>query len=116
VFASIQTEEPMVARKHSIRAVSCGYLFMFVTLQQSIAQFSRSGSTGGTGMLATQLDKGVQVIPREEQRRIDVTVDGMPFTSYLWPTTLKTGIISGNRSGRYCGHVRLPVLAPTRGA
>ncbi|HEV8303948.1 MAG TPA: PmoA family protein [Gemmatimonadales bacterium] len=26
---------------------------------------------------------------READRRVDVTVDGKPFTSYIWPTTLK---------------------------
>lgn len=33
--------------------------------------------------------KGVQVIPHESERRVDVTIDGQPFTSYIWPTTLK---------------------------
>ena len=31
----------------------------------------------------------VDVIAREADRRVDVTVDGKPFTSYIWPTTLK---------------------------
>ncbi len=31
----------------------------------------------------------VEVVPREADRRVDVTVDGKPFTSYIWPTTLK---------------------------
>src|SRR6266516_6816597 len=31
----------------------------------------------------------VEVIAREADRRVDVTVDGQPFTSYVWPTTLK---------------------------
>src|SRR5213596_2653449 len=31
----------------------------------------------------------VDVIPHEDQHRVDVTVDGKPFTSYIWPTTLK---------------------------
>src|SRR5260370_1494724 len=31
----------------------------------------------------------VDVGAREADRRIDVTVDGKPFTSYIWPTTLK---------------------------
>src|SRR3954463_6013176 len=33
--------------------------------------------------------KGVKVITSEAQRRVDVTIDGTPFTSYVWPTTLK---------------------------
>src|SRR5881392_1574703 len=31
----------------------------------------------------------VEVIARAADRRVDVTVDGKPFTSYIWPTTLK---------------------------
>jgi hypothetical protein len=29
------------------------------------------------------------VVPREDLRRVDITVDGKPFTSYIYPTTLK---------------------------
>jgi hypothetical protein len=31
----------------------------------------------------------VDVVVREAERRADVTVDGKPFTAYIWPTTLK---------------------------
>jgi hypothetical protein len=31
----------------------------------------------------------VQVTPNEAQRRVDITIDGKPFTAYIWPTTLK---------------------------
>ncbi|GAC1355418.1 MAG: hypothetical protein NVSMB3_00600 [Acidobacteriaceae bacterium] len=37
--------------------------------------------------------KGVQVIPDEAKRRVDVTIDGKPFTSYVWPTTLKKPVL-----------------------
>jgi hypothetical protein len=33
--------------------------------------------------------KGVQVIADEAHQRVDVTIDGKPFTSYVWPLTLK---------------------------
>ena len=33
--------------------------------------------------------KGVQVVADEANRRVDITIDGQPFTSYVWPTTLK---------------------------
>ncbi len=36
---------------------------------------------------------GVQVIANEAQRRVDITIDGQPFTSYLWPTTLKKPVL-----------------------
>lgn len=31
----------------------------------------------------------VQVVPREAERRVDILVDGKPFTSYIYPITLK---------------------------
>src|SRR5207302_1666839 len=31
----------------------------------------------------------VDVVPHADQRRVDVLVDGKPFTSYIYPTTLK---------------------------
>jgi hypothetical protein len=37
--------------------------------------------------------KGVQVIANEANRRVDITIDGAPFTSYLWPTTLKKPVL-----------------------
>ena len=30
--------------------------------------------------------KGVKVIADEAHRRVDITIDGQPFTSYIWPT------------------------------
>ena len=33
--------------------------------------------------------EGVKVIANEAERRVDITIDGKPFTSYIWPTTLK---------------------------
>jgi Methane oxygenase PmoA len=37
--------------------------------------------------------KGVQVIADEANRRVDITIDGQPFTSYIWPTTLKKPVL-----------------------
>ena len=36
---------------------------------------------------------GVQVVPDEAHRRVDITMDGQPFTSYIWPTTLKKPVL-----------------------
>ena len=35
----------------------------------------------------------VQVTVNEGARRVDITVDGKPFTSYIWPTTLKKPVL-----------------------
>ena len=36
---------------------------------------------------------GVQVVPDEAHRRVDITIEGQPFTSYIWPTTLKKPVL-----------------------
>lgn len=36
---------------------------------------------------------GVQVVPNEAQRRVDITYNGAPFTSYVWPSTLKKPVL-----------------------
>ncbi|MFP5230899.1 MAG: PmoA family protein [Acidobacteriota bacterium] len=38
-------------------------------------------------------NSGVQVVANEAQRRVDITIDGQPFTSYIWPTTLKKPVL-----------------------
>jgi hypothetical protein len=40
----------------------------------------------------------VQVTPKEAERRVDVTVDDKPFTSYVWPTTLKKPVLNPLRT------------------
>lgn len=49
-------------------------------------------SIGATGALAAD-GKGVQVTVKEAERRVDVTVDGQPFTAYVWPTSLKKPVL-----------------------
>jgi hypothetical protein len=38
-------------------------------------------------------DGGIAVVPNEAQRRVDVTIDGRPFTSYIWPDSLKVPVL-----------------------
>jgi hypothetical protein len=42
----------------------------------------------------------VKVVPDEARRRVDVTVDGKPFTAYIWPDTLKKPVLYPVRSAR----------------
>jgi hypothetical protein len=37
--------------------------------------------------------QSVQVIPDQANRRVDITIDGQPFTSYIWPTTIKKPVL-----------------------
>src|SRR3954452_18782789 len=53
----------------------------------------------GAGLLAlgcaavSGVAQGVRVVPNEAERRVDVTIDGQPFTSYIWPTSLKKPVL-----------------------
>ena len=42
---------------------------------------------------ASAFAQGVRVIANEAQRRVDITIDGKPFTSYIWPTSLKKPVL-----------------------
>ncbi len=46
-----------------------------------------------TSALAASTGKGVQVTPDPAHRRVDITIDGQPFTSYIWPTSLKKPVL-----------------------
>jgi hypothetical protein len=36
---------------------------------------------------------GVEIAVNDSARRVDVTIDGRPFTSYIWPSTLKKPVL-----------------------
>ena len=42
----------------------------------------------------------IQVVADEAARRVDVTVDGRPFTSYLWPATVKKPVLYPLRTAK----------------
>ena len=42
----------------------------------------------------------VEVIRKDAERRVDVLVDGNPFTSYIWPTTLKKPVLFPIRTAK----------------
>ena len=52
-----------------------------------------AGASGTSSMQATSDPNYVEVVPRETDRRVDVLVGGKPFTSYVWPTTLKKPVL-----------------------
>jgi len=43
--------------------------------------------------MAEQGAKGVQVVADEAHQRVDITIDGKPFTSYVWPAVLKKPVL-----------------------
>src|SRR5688500_18165180 len=42
---------------------------------------------------AAAASNGVEVKVNEAAKRVDVTIDGKPFTSYIWPDTLKKPVL-----------------------
>ena len=49
--------------------------------------------TAFTLAAASAQAQGVQVVAHEAERRVDITIDGRPFTSYVWPTSLKKPVL-----------------------
>src|SRR5580693_1693 len=45
-----------------------------------------------TSLVAAAPDR-VSVVVNEQARRVDISIDGKPFTSYIWPTTLKKPVL-----------------------
>ncbi len=52
------------------------------------------------GALTAADGGGVQIVVKESDRRVDVLVDGQPFTSYVWPTTLKKPVLYPIRTAK----------------
>jgi hypothetical protein len=57
----------------------------------------------------------VQVTPNEAQRRVDITIDGKPFTSYIWPTNLKKPVLYPLRTAKGTVVTRGFQLEPRKG-
>jgi len=63
-------------------------LLKFAVLSFLVATCALSGAAFGV-----PAGKGVQVVADEPHRRVDITIDGKPFTSYIWPTSLKKPVL-----------------------
>src|SRR4029079_6324474 len=44
--------------------------------------------------------QAVAVTAHEADRRVDITVGGQPFTSYIWPTTIKKPVLYPLRTAK----------------
>src|SRR2546430_6967197 len=42
----------------------------------------------------------ISVAVDEQARRVDISIDGQPFTSYIWPTTLKKPVLYPLRTAK----------------
>jgi hypothetical protein len=59
----------------------------------AVPGFLAAGTLLAASAFAAPPSKGVQVVADEVQRRVDITIDGKPFTSYIWPTNLKKPVL-----------------------
>lgn len=65
-------------------------LASLLTLCGTFGYAAGQGTPPGT---AQGTAKGVQVTPDVANRRVNITIDGQPFTSYVWPATLKKPVL-----------------------
>src|SRR5246127_155331 len=62
----------------------------FLVLGLLVAGF---GLGGGIADAADGAGQGVRVVADEAHQRVDITIDGKAFTSYIWPTSLKKPVL-----------------------
>jgi hypothetical protein len=51
-------------------------------------------------VLPLRAANGVEIKVNEAAKRVDVTIDGKPFTSYIWPSTLKKPVLYPLRTAK----------------
>jgi hypothetical protein len=74
------------------------------------AQFSHSQPQN-----RERLERGVRVVPNEASRRVDIIIDGQPFTSYIWPETLMKPVLYPVRTAQGTVVTRAFPLEPRPG-
>ena len=62
----------------------------FLALGLLVAGF---GLSNGIASAADGAGQGVRVVADEAHQRVDITIDGKAFTSYIWPTSLKKPVL-----------------------
>ncbi|MGB2642751.1 MAG: PmoA family protein [Candidatus Acidiferrum sp.] len=74
-----------------MRISIAGASLIFMALTLFLTSFSAAGP---------QSTEGVSVAVHEQERRVDISIDGKPFTSYIWPTTLKKPVLYPLRTAK----------------
>src|SRR3954465_6500053 len=72
-------------------------------------------SQGGNLNPTEQKTARIQVVPNDAARRVDITIDGKPFTSYIYPATLKKPTLFPLRSAAGTVVTRGFPLEPRKG-
>ena len=66
---------------------------MFRRLLRASVAVTIAAAAGAAAGAQTRLTPSVKITPNEAARRIDITIDGKPFTSYIFPTTIKKPVL-----------------------
>jgi hypothetical protein len=61
--------------------------------RRAVPGFALAGLLAAASAWGAGGAKGVRVVADEANRRVDITIDGAPFTSYIWPSTLKKPVL-----------------------
>jgi Methane oxygenase PmoA len=60
------------------------------SLSATLLAILLSGYVGGK---QNNTAEGIRVIPNEAERRVDIAIDGQPFTAYIWPEKLAKPVL-----------------------
>src|SRR5512134_307236 len=88
---------------------------MFRRLPLANATLTALIATTSMLVIVSAQNGAVKITPSEAQRRVDVTIDGRPFTSYIWPTRLKKPVLWPIRAANGAVITRSYPLEPKAG-
>ena len=69
------------------------------TVLFAVADLAMGIATSASAKVKPTKAGGVMVVSDEAHQRVDVTIDGTPFTSYLWPSTQDSLCLSADCAG-----------------
>ena len=73
------------------------------------------GLLGPSALCAQEAKGGVQIVRHDAERRVDIVIDGRPFTSYVWPEVLTRPVLFPLRTERGTAVTRGFPLEPRPG-
>jgi len=81
-------------------ASCCLALLLFISPAGPVRSQSGAKSAARRGSQIARGVRGVRIIPNEAARRVDVIIDGQPFTSYIWPEVLMKPVLFPLRTAK----------------
>ena len=105
----MRTSRMIRQRALALLAVITTIVLLTGTAQAQAKKAKRGASAGHASQGARsklmdepgkKMGRGVSVVPNEAARRVDIFIDGQPFTSYIWPDTLKKPVLYPLRTAK----------------